>query len=160
MGYIEILRPGMGCSVQDKGRYGYMSEGIPVSGAMDQHLAGLANMLVNNTSNEALIEWKLLHEIATHKAISVRKGDILNLKLSRVSGYGYMAVSGGFQSNKVLGSRSFYPKITAYAFLEKGMKLPIVTINKPVSNLFYCREKLFNWKCSKDRNSNYFLQKL
>jgi len=146
--YIEVLHPGIGCSVQDKGRFGYWSEGIPISGVMDGDLAGMANILVENNSDNAVIEWKLkapklkfpsnctiavvgfnirvcinTTRVRTFNKITVQKNDILHIKLDTVSSYGYIAISGGIQTKKVLGSQSYYPNITPHQFLEKGMKL-------------------------------------
>ena len=35
--HIEVLKPGLATSVQDKGRQGYYHLGIPPSGALDQY---------------------------------------------------------------------------------------------------------------------------
>ena len=150
LGYIEVLEPGLACSIQDIGRYGYMSEGVPISGAMDQQLLGIANLLLANSQNKAVIEWKLTpprlkflndcifsvvgleieaalndFKIKTFKRVEAKKGDVLKIKQNKIRGYGYIAVKMGFQSKKVLGSRSFYKNITPYDFLKKGMKLPL-----------------------------------
>jgi len=148
--YIEVLQPGIGCSIQDQGRFGYLSEGIPMAGTMDQSLSGLANLLVGNTEDKAVIEWKLIapklqflsgcsfsvagvdiqvllnnQQVKTFKKIEAQKDDVLQIKRNQIKGYGYIAVKGGIQSEEVLGSRSFYANITPHSFLEKGMKLPI-----------------------------------
>jgi len=150
VGHIEVLQPGIGCSIQDQGRFGYLSEGVPISGAMDQSLSGLANLLVGNTEKEAVIEWKLIapklkflsdcsfsvvgvdiqvlvnnRSVKAFKQEEAKKGDILQIKRNQINGYGYIAIKGGIQSKEVLGSRSFYANITSHNFLEKGMKLPI-----------------------------------
>lgn len=53
---IKILKQGLADSVQDLGRYGYQHLGINPTGAMDIAAAQIANFLVGNSSNEAVIE--------------------------------------------------------------------------------------------------------
>ena len=54
---LHILRPGMLTTVQDLGRYGHQSEGVPVSGAMDHAALRIANLLVGNDDNAAASIW-------------------------------------------------------------------------------------------------------
>ena len=53
---LEILTPGLATTVQDRGRFGYYRFGIPQGGAMDQYSAALANRLVGNTADDAVLE--------------------------------------------------------------------------------------------------------
>ncbi len=53
---IIILKQGIADSVQDLGRYGYQHLGINPTGAMDIVAAQIANFLVGNLGNEAVIE--------------------------------------------------------------------------------------------------------
>ena len=48
MAALSILRPGMFTTVQDLGRWGFQSRGVPVSGAMDWYSHRLANHLLGN----------------------------------------------------------------------------------------------------------------
>lgn len=149
MGKIDVLQAGLFTSVQDLGRFDMMKYGVPVSGAMDSYAARMANLLVNNTEDSALIEITQMGpslrfsdptEIAisggylspslngmpleNNRAIGVGKGDVLNFG-KRISGFRtYLAVKGGIQTEKVLNSRSWYPGITTYERFEKGMQLP------------------------------------
>nr|WP_246474918.1 hypothetical protein [Pedobacter roseus] len=54
---ISIIKPGMLSSVQDLGRYRYLSQAVPVSGAMDQLAHRLANKAVGNDDRLATIEF-------------------------------------------------------------------------------------------------------
>ena len=47
-GMIEVLQPGFGTTIQDRGRRGHRHEGIPQSGWLDASLAAAANALVGN----------------------------------------------------------------------------------------------------------------
>ena len=53
---IIILKQGIADSVQDLGRYGHQHLGINPTGAMDVIAAQIANFLVGNLGNEAVIE--------------------------------------------------------------------------------------------------------
>ncbi|MDQ2794443.1 MAG: KipI antagonist, partial [Bacteroidota bacterium] len=57
---LRILRPGLLTTVQDLGRYGYQSDGIIVSGAMDVPALRVANHLVGNPETAAGLEITLL----------------------------------------------------------------------------------------------------
>lgn len=163
LGFIEVIRPGMGCSVQDKGRFGFYSEGIPQAGVMDTSLSGIANELLQNTADAAVIEFKsippklvfsidttiviaafdvevFLNEnlVKAFSAILIQPNDELELKIQQIGGYGYIAVKGGIQTDKILGSRSFFEHITSHSMLEKGMKLPILKSQNPFFNNLNC----------------------
>ena len=53
---IRIISGGFLTTIQDMGRYGYQETGMAVSGVMDQRSAALANILVGNKENEAVLE--------------------------------------------------------------------------------------------------------
>ena len=55
-GMIDILQPGIGTTIQDRGRAGHRHEGIPLSGYLDAPLAEAANALVGNAGGEAVLE--------------------------------------------------------------------------------------------------------
>ena len=43
MKVFQVIKPGMFTTIQDRGRYGYLRYGVPVSGAMDQFSLRAAN---------------------------------------------------------------------------------------------------------------------
>ena len=55
--YFEILRPGINTTIQDTGRNYLYHIGITVSGAMDQRNYKFVNNIINNSINEAAIEF-------------------------------------------------------------------------------------------------------
>ena len=55
--YFEILRPGINTTIQDNGRNHLYYIGITVSGAIDQRNYKLANCLVGNQLDKAVIEF-------------------------------------------------------------------------------------------------------
>ena len=156
---IEVLRPGLYSTVQDTGRIGFGKYGVPKSGPMDGFSSAFANFLLQNQPSAAVLEITLLgpelrFSAATHIAISgaflspvvnkvavendrilsISEGDILSFG-KRISGCRtYLAIKGGFQSEEVLGSRSWYRGITASEKLEKGMSLTFFSSGNSVSS--------------------------
>ena len=47
-------------TVQDLGRYGYQSQGFSVAGVMDVRSFKIANLLLDNPENEAVLEITLI----------------------------------------------------------------------------------------------------
>jgi biotin-dependent carboxylase-like uncharacterized protein len=130
---IEILEPGLATSVQDQGRPGYYSVGIPPSGALDLYSAALGNFLVGNPATAAVIEATYMGpkmrftapaivavtgakvpvmvnglEYPQWESFSVAKGDELTFGILQAGARFYLAVSGGIAVEEVLGSRSTY----------------------------------------------------
>ena len=56
MASLLVLRPGMLTTVQDLGRWGWQSSGVPVSGPMDMYSHRLANRMVRNPEEAAALE--------------------------------------------------------------------------------------------------------
>src|SRR4026207_682349 len=53
---LKIIKAGILDTVQDMGRYGHQHLGINPGGAMDRFAASIANILVGNDMEEAVIE--------------------------------------------------------------------------------------------------------
>lgn len=79
MNNIEILQPGLLTTVQDDGRWGYQKYGMPVAGAMDQLSLNIANLLVGNEPNEAVLEATMMGpkiKFNTEEIISITGADM------------------------------------------------------------------------------------
>lgn len=146
---IKILRVGTNITVVDQGRYGYLRYGVPFSGAMDKLSAAVANALVGNDQNQALLEFYmpghkiqfsssttialtganahfLINDspILSNQAYLVDENSILSIGKLTSGAYVYMAVKGGIQSRKILGSRSPLPS-SRHPTLKTGDTIPI-----------------------------------
>lgn len=159
---IKVLATGIYTSIQDRGRFGYRNLGIPLSGVMDAYAADLANYLVDNEGNMAVLECTsqgptLLFEedavvaitggnsmplvngksISTNNAISIVKGSTLAIGRIFKGLRTYIAFQGGIASEVVLGSRSQYSGITPSAMLKRGQTLSIdpYALDKPISRV-------------------------
>ena len=67
---MKILSPGPLSTVQDAGRFGYMSTGFSPSGAMDTYSMKIANILVGNRPEEGVIEMTMMGMTVTFDMIS------------------------------------------------------------------------------------------
>ncbi len=75
---VRILKGGMLTTVQDLGRTGYQSQGFSVSGVMDVRSFKIANLLLDNPENEAVLEFTLMGptlEFTSETIISITGGD-------------------------------------------------------------------------------------
>lgn len=142
---IKVLKAGLHSSIQDSGRIGYRNFGVPLSGCMDVISAEFGNALLNNQKNAAVLEItiqgpELLFNSATnlvitgaeispkinnievlnYKIYQIKKGDILSFGKLVKGVRAYLAISGGFQTETVLKSKSFYNEITKKAVLQKN----------------------------------------
>ncbi len=131
---LEILTPGLSTAVQDRGRFGYYRYGIPQGGSMDQFAAMLANRLVGNTAEEALLECTYLGPkirvdartilavtgapvevqvngtpVEQNARLELQPGDELGFGVLKGGSKFFIAVAGGIDVPQVLGSRSTYP---------------------------------------------------
>jgi biotin-dependent carboxylase-like uncharacterized protein len=162
---IEVLKTGFYDSIQDLGRFGYQQYGIPYSGVMDISAALLANTLIGNDSDDALMEITMtgptlrfccntsicltgadispnLNETPIHlnALIAVSQNDILSFGRLRYGMRSYLAVLGGFKSETVYGSKSMYKGITEQFRIAKNDMLAIADSNK-VSNKKHAKIK-------------------
>ncbi|MGS2725990.1 5-oxoprolinase subunit C family protein [Psychroserpens sp. BH13MA-6] len=152
---VEVLKTGLLDTVQDLGRLGYAEYGVPISGVMDRYSAAVANGILGNSLNAAVIEIiatgpKLQFEIDTQLCISganispkindlpiannqcvfITKGEILSFGKLLYGCRAYIAIAGGFLTPSVLGSRSMYQTITKSSQLSKGAKIKIAEAQK------------------------------
>ncbi|MGJ8667134.1 MAG: biotin-dependent carboxyltransferase family protein [Patiriisocius sp.] len=147
---VKIITSGLYTTLQDSGRFGYRNQGIPVSGAMDLRSAFLANKILGNDENEAVIEITMLGptlyfeektiicitgatfkpllngiEISMFKSILIEKNSTLKMGTALNGMRGYIAVKGGFDVEKVFVSYSQYKGITTQFQLKKGDRLSL-----------------------------------
>jgi biotin-dependent carboxylase-like uncharacterized protein len=130
---IEVRKPGLATTVQDRGREGYYHVGIPPSGALDQRSLVAANLLVGNPETAGALECAYVGpELVFGEdavvavtgaeleprvdgearprwaAFAVRAGQALSFGHLKGGARGYVAVAGGIDVPEVLGSRSTY----------------------------------------------------
>ena len=75
---VRVLKGGMLTTVQGLGRTGYQSQGFGVSGVMDVRSFKIANLLLDNPENEAVLEFTLMGptlEFTSETIIAITGGD-------------------------------------------------------------------------------------
>lgn len=151
---IVVVKPGFLTSVQDRGRHGCAALGIGHAGAMDDVAARLANVLVDNTRDDALLEITLVGPVLRCEAdtvialtgaeldaridgeplpawrpVPVARGSIIECRGMRRGARAYLAFAGGIDVAPVLGSRSTDLNAAIGPFggraLEAGDVLPL-----------------------------------
>ena len=143
---IRVLKAGMLTTVQDLGRTGYQSQGFSVAGVMDVRSFKIANLLLDNPENEAVLEFTLIgptlqftsetiiaitggdfqptingKPAPMYTAIYMNRGDILKFGSARTGSRGYIAFSSYLDIPVVMGSRCTNLKSKIGGF--KGRKL-------------------------------------
>ena len=130
-GAIEVLRPGLLTTVQDRGRVGYQKFGVPVSGAVDEIALRVGNILVGNPQGAAALEITALgpelrfladavvaltgaeveadldgRSVPWYQSFRIRAGQALDVRTCTRGLRAYLAVAGGIDVPVLLGSRS------------------------------------------------------
>ena len=130
---IEVIKPGLATTVQDRGREGYYHVGVPPSGALDQFSLVAANLLVGNPADAAALECAYMGPelrfteptvVAATGAevelqlngeaqpgwtsVAVAPGDVVTFGYIKRGARMYLALAGGIDVPEVLGSRATY----------------------------------------------------
>ena len=134
---LEVVQPGIGTTVQDRGRPGHRHHGLPLSGWLDGPLAQAANALLGNHLNAAVLELRgvgtvlkaakgpirialagritanrlgasgIRNALPAWQTATLNEGDQLQLGVAE-SGCAYLAVPGGIDLAPAFGSRASY----------------------------------------------------
>ena len=130
---IVIIKPGSHTTIQDLGRWKYQSQGVPVSGAMDEDSLINANILLGNDRNESCleissgnVELKFTMQaivalcgkgikasinalpIPLNKPIQIKADTVLKFQSTGNGNWIYVSVQGGFDIPKIINSSSTY----------------------------------------------------
>ncbi len=126
---LEVVEAGVLTTMQDLGRPGLKHLGVPRSGAADRASLKLANRLVGNAEGAVALETTLgglavrahgslsialtgapvparhnTKEVGPNSVLRLRAGDLLELGRPRVGLRTYVAIGGGLEPQRVLGS--------------------------------------------------------
>lgn len=154
----EVIKPGFYTTMQDMGRLGYGSYGVPVSGSMDRYSAQFANLLLGNKEEAAVIEVTIIGPTLKFlsptiiaivgaqmqpkiNGIAVKNNLPIVLKSNDTLSFGpslngvrcYIAIKGGFDASLVLGSRSSYKGITESPKINKGEMINYLSSDKDLT---------------------------
>ncbi|MGN7409281.1 biotin-dependent carboxyltransferase family protein [Sporosarcina sp. SAFN-010] len=154
---IRVVKSGLSDTVQDSSRIGYQQFGVIQSGTMDSISRRIANLLVGNEEGAAILETtligpKLLFEeemllalcggeftpeidgvpVPMWKPIVVKENSLLTIGTATRGSRLVMAVAGGFDLPRVLGSYSTYLKAGFGGFNGRSLlKGDLLSVNKP-----------------------------
>ncbi|PKR81934.1 allophanate hydrolase [Brumimicrobium salinarum] len=145
---IEVIDAGVHTTVQDSGRLNHRYEGVPTSGAMDQHAFILANHLLQHKDLKPVFEFTINgptlffyaetyivltgaefevtlndKEITHATPIFVPAESTLKIDHVKKGNYGYLGVLEGFSAQSILDSASFHPTLNPSAKIKKGQQL-------------------------------------
>ena len=146
---LKVLKSGFYTTVQDTGRFGFRDKGVPISGIMDMATVYKLNMLLENDQDAAVLEITMTgptlefeedafivlggaemvitlnnEPIKNYVVLKVNAGDILSYGRLKKGFRAYLAIKHGFQTDKVLGSRSFYKSITPNGMITDKSEIP------------------------------------
>lgn len=144
---IYFQKSGILTTIQDLGRRGFRRLGINPNGAMDKTAVRLINILLGNDENEAVLEMhfpapEILFEenalmalggadfgaktnnnqIENWRIYLIEKGSVLKFEEKIFGSRAYLAVKGGFQINKWLGSASTNLTANAGGYQGRALK--------------------------------------
>ena len=147
---IEILREGVYTSIQDLRRTGFKKYGVPKSGPMDEYSHILTNWLLDKKIISELLEITYYgpkikinfdtkialfgskcevklnnNKIETGKTISIKSGDVLDIKKCINANRVYLGFSAKMKLKKTFNSKSTYDKI------QIGGLLSLIHISEP-----------------------------
>lgn len=160
MGKVEVLHPGLYSSLQDLGRQNFLKYGVPQSGVMDSFAAKKANLILSNLDSAPVLEITQLGPklkftestqiaicgaylnpkinetvVLNNRILSLETGDVLSFGKRLIGCRAYIAIVGGFISEKVLGSYSWYNGITKSEFLKNGSTIEYTNLDRTLINL-------------------------
>jgi antagonist of KipI len=154
MSEVRVIRPGLLTTIQDVGRWGHQSRGVPVAGPMDPYSHRAANALVGNHPGAATLEVTLLgpelgfeddrlivvtgaefelrvngRSVPTNVPCVAPAGSSLAFG-SRIRGArAYVGVEGGFEPPLVFGNRATHVAVGMGGLggrtLKAGDRLPL-----------------------------------
>jgi allophanate hydrolase len=151
---LEVLDPGLGVSFQDLGRRGWKKFGVPPGGAMDEHAARWANVLLGNPANAPVLELLLngarlgaLSRVelsltgaaagagAHWRTLILEAGGHLAIPPPAAGVWSYLGVRGGFAATRWFGSVSIFPRGGLGRALAGGDRLGRLVAADAATNL-------------------------
>jgi biotin-dependent carboxylase-like uncharacterized protein len=128
---FRVISPGSFTTVQDRGRYSFIDRGVPPSGVLDPYAYRIANLLVGNPVDAAVLEVTVMgpalevlgeadvaltgsdmavtvNQTAAPmwQTIRLSKGDVIRIRQAKSGCRSYLAVTGGIDVPPVMGSRA------------------------------------------------------
>ena len=152
---LKVRRAGMLTSVQDLGRWGFQSSGVPVAGAMD--LLRLGNAMLGNPEGAAALEVTLPgpelevcgcgaavfaggdlgfsvngRPVGSWRVVELKDGDVISFTGPKIGCRGNLCFAGGVDVPLVMNSRSTYMRAKIGGFEGRALKNgDVITTGEP-----------------------------
>ena len=163
---ISVIRAGMLTTVQDLGRLGHRAEGVPSGGAADPFALRVANLLVGNPEDAPALEFTLtgpeleftaatwvavcgarFEGLPSWRPLRVEAGGRISFGKRLQGCRGYLAVSGGFDVERVMGGKGTFLAAGIGGFqgraLRDGDVLRSVTSDRELTGHWSLDERMF-----------------
>jgi len=146
MELFRVRNPGPMTTVQDLGRLAFLDRGVPLSGALDPFACRVANLLVGNSEEAAVLEITVMGptlEVLTPadialtgaemgmtvnqapvrgwRSVRVNLGDIIRIPRAAQGCRAYLAVTGGIDVPLMMGSRSTFVRAKIGGVQGRGL---------------------------------------
>jgi antagonist of KipI len=130
---LQVIKSGTPVTVQDLGRWGFQSQGVPVAGPMDEDAFVQANLLVGNDLTDACLEifsgpseWSVTQDslialtgkgvnlivqdraVPANRSLWIKSGTTLKMKPTAHGSWSYLAIGGGVRADVIMNSRATY----------------------------------------------------
>ena len=154
---LKVRRAGMLTSVQDLGRWGFQSSGVPVAGAMDLPALRLGNAMLGNPEGAAALEVTLLgpelevcgggaavfagadlgfsvngRAVGSWRVVELKSGDVISFTGPKNGCRGNLCFAGGVGVPLVMNSRSTYMRAKIGGFEGRALKNgDVITTGEP-----------------------------
>jgi biotin-dependent carboxylase-like uncharacterized protein len=146
MELFAVRNPGPMTTVQDLGRLAFMDRGVPLSGALDPFACRVANLLVGNPEDAAVLEITVMgptlevlasadlvltgadmgmtvnrEPVRGWRSARVTPGDIIRIPRAASGCRAYLAVTGGIDVPPMMGSRSTFMRAKIGGVQGRGL---------------------------------------
>ena len=145
---LKVIKAGPLDTLQDLGRIGYSAQGLRECGACDKYALQLANILAGNPRDLAALEMTLFggsylfeqdtvfalagadmephldgERISMHSPVFAGAGQVLTLQAAKTGARTYLAIHGGFDVKKELGSCSTDVRCRIGGFCGRALRV-------------------------------------
>ena len=154
---LKVRRAGMLTSVQDLGRWGFQSSGVPVAGAMDLPALRIGNAMLGNPEGAAALEVTLLgpelevcgggaavfagadlgfsvngRAVGSWRVVELKSGDVISFTGPKNGCRGNLCFAGGVGVPLVMNSRSTYMRAKIGGFEGRALRNgDVITTGEP-----------------------------
>jgi biotin-dependent carboxylase-like uncharacterized protein len=146
MELFAVRNPGPMTTVQDLGRLAFLDRGVPLSGALDPFACRVANLLVGNPEEAAVLEITVMgptlevlapadialtgadmgmtinrEPVRAWRTVRANPGEVIRIPRAAYGCRAYLAVTGGIDVPRMMGSRSTFVRAKIGGVQGRGL---------------------------------------